>query len=114
MAAKAGAETVMAPGQLVISAYAPCTDVALTVRAGYPFLRVFSPPPVASRRRSGAEGRKLPSGIMCHLAELYVMTLFRLPLTAPGHRPAHSRRLPLPGRQLARPAGLLRRTSCRR
>lgn len=31
MAARAGDETVMAPGQFVVSAYAPCTDVTLTV-----------------------------------------------------------------------------------
>ncbi len=32
MAASAGGETVMAPGNLVVSAYAGCPDITLTVR----------------------------------------------------------------------------------
>lgn len=32
MAASAGGETVMAPGNLVVSAYVPCPDITLTVQ----------------------------------------------------------------------------------
>lgn len=32
MAASAGGETVMAPGNLVVSAYVGCPDITLTVR----------------------------------------------------------------------------------
>lgn len=34
MAASAGGETVMAPGNLVVSAYVCCPDITLTVRSG--------------------------------------------------------------------------------
>jgi phosphoribosylformylglycinamidine synthase len=36
MAASAGGETVMAPGNLVVSAYVPCPDITLTVRFDRP------------------------------------------------------------------------------